>query len=73
MLGMFTSMRSRMRDLTKMIQEGTFAGMPGMNMSDDELMNSTLSGYGPRKVQPGTVRRKKKLVNSSGKGFAGAK
>ena len=69
LLGIFTSMRSRMQNLTKMMQMGAMPGMPGVpTMNDEQLMGATLAGYGPRQVAPGKVRRKR--VNSSGKGFA---
>ncbi|CAG9462987.1 unnamed protein product [Pedinophyceae sp. YPF-701] len=67
LIGMFTSLRGRMKTMAKMMQAG--AGNMGMNlMGDDEMMAAALEGAGPRPVASGKVRRKKKLSKSSGRG-----
>lgn len=60
MIGMFTQMRSRMRDMTKMMKMTGAQGMPGMpSMTQEEMLAATLAGSGPKKVSKGKVRRKK--------------
>lgn len=57
MISTFASLRMQMQTMTRMmaIQGGQLDGQ----MSDDEMLNATLQGMGPRPVAPGKVRRKK--------------
>jgi len=68
LIGVFTQLRIRMQSITKMMAAG--GQLPSDMMTDDEILSATLSGSGPRPVTPGKVRRKKRVVNASGKGFA---
>jgi len=59
-----------MRSVARMMAAG--GTMPEGVMDDEELIQSALADSGPRPVRPGLVRRKRRvrLVNPSGKGFA---
>lgn len=64
LIAVFTGMRSQMQSLSRMMAlSGGVQNIPGMPaMSDEEMMASVLSGTGPRKVEAGKVRRKKKAA-----------
>ncbi|DBA89635.1 TPA: hypothetical protein ACH3X2_004529 [Trebouxia sp. C0005] len=57
MIAMFTQMRSRMRDMSKMMKMTGAQGMP--SMTQEEMLAATLAGSGPKKVSKGKIRRKK--------------
>jgi len=70
LIGTFTKLRVQMRSVARMMAAG--GTMPEGVMDDEELIQSALADSGPRPVRPGLVRRKRRvrLVNPSGKGFA---
>ncbi|KAK9804333.1 hypothetical protein WJX72_007576 [[Myrmecia] bisecta] len=60
MIAKFSQMRSSMVNMSRMMSMGAMPGMPGMpQMSQEEMLQATLAGSGPRKVAAGKVRRKK--------------
>ncbi|KAK9837742.1 hypothetical protein WJX74_004050 [Apatococcus lobatus] len=60
LMGVYTGMRGQFKRLAKMMQSGGMGGMQGMpKMTEQEMLQATLEGAGPRKVSPGKVRRKR--------------
>jgi len=56
MISTFTQLRMQMQTMSRMM---SIQGGNTEMMSDEEMLNATLQGMGPRPVAPGKVRRKK--------------
>merc|ERR1711920_51053 len=60
LLSTFSGMRSRMQNLSKFFQMGTMPGaLGGSTTNEEQMMQMAVEDYGPRKIAPGKVRRKK--------------